>query len=64
MKIKIWDDLEKQKAFSYMEGFMEGRNATVKDILSWKKSGKTSKEIFKTLKLAEKAFNEHNDQRD
>ena len=63
MKIKVWDDLEKQKAFSYMEGFMEGRNATIKNILSWRKSGRTYKDIFKILKDAEKVIHDNHDNR-
>lgn len=62
MKIKIYDDLEAQKSQSHFEGFLEGRNKTIKQILIWKKGGVTTKEIFKLLKILDKQNDENNNQ--
>lgn len=62
MKIKIYDDLEAQKSQANFEGFLEGRNKTIKQILIWKKGGVTTKEIFKLLKILDKQNDENNNQ--
>ena len=59
-KINVKSYTDQQSANSYLEGFLEGRDCTVDELLRMHKSGMKPREIIKFLKDYQKKYANHN----